>query len=325
MTVGKCNLTVFSAALLCFGSSFSSATNAASQSAWYSNAFARILRFVSADDANATSADNGGASQAYVSRIIKDDNTIVLKGDVPSDGDLKILQGVAAATSPRATLVDKSNANANVPDRDTWLAAMTFALRQLGKLDHGSAVLCNSAITIDGVLKAENDFASFQKKLKEEAPKGVTLQIGLKPHEAHPFIWTAQLQPGGVSLTGHVPNEQDQIISDYAQTIFTSYKINNNMSLAAGEPKEWLTAAKLSLDMLGLLYSGSVTLTDTVIRVDGIFSSPTMAESIRSYAARLPRGFKLETNVIEPVAGAASIRTEDVTFAVRATPASLNP
>ena len=56
---------------------------------------------------------------------------ITLKGDVPTDGDLKILQGVAAATSPGTAFTDKSRLNASVPDRDAWLAAMTYALRQL--------------------------------------------------------------------------------------------------------------------------------------------------------------------------------------------------
>ena len=82
------------------------------------------------------------------------------------------MQGVAAATSPGAAFTDKSRLNANVPDRDAWLAAMTFALRQLGKLERGVAQFRNSSIIIEGVTKSGDDFASVQKKLRDEAPKG---------------------------------------------------------------------------------------------------------------------------------------------------------
>ena len=117
---------------------------------------------------------------------------------VPSEGDLKILQGVAAATSPGAALVDKTKANANVPDRDSWLAAMTFALRQLAKLDTGTVFLSDASIAIDGVTKADDDFSAVQKKVKDEVPKGLALQISLRPAEVRPFIWLAQIQPNGV-------------------------------------------------------------------------------------------------------------------------------
>jgi hypothetical protein len=277
------------------------------------------------DDANATPASTPPAVQSYVSRVIKDEDTIVLRGETPSEADGKILQGVVADTSPSATFIDKSSTNARVPDHDTWLAAMTFALRQLGKLDHGSAVLCDFSITIDGVTKADNDFASFKRRLAEEAPKGIKLQIALKPHEAHPFVWTAQLRPEGVNLAGYVPDGQDQVLNDYAQSAFPNYKINNNMALAAGEPKGWIDAAKVSLDILGLLHSGSVTLSDTVIKVDGTFASPGMTEAIRRYMARLPRGFRVEMNVVEQVTGSAPSRPQDMSFVGGALPASLNP
>jgi hypothetical protein len=115
---------------------------------------------------------------------------------VPSEGDLKILQGVAAATSPGPALVDKTKAN--VPDRDSWLAAMTFALRQLAKLDTGTVFLSDASIAIDGVTKADDDFSAVQKKVKDEVPKGLALQISLRPAEVRPFIWLAQIQPNGV-------------------------------------------------------------------------------------------------------------------------------
>ncbi len=323
------DLTIFSSALLCFATLVTVPSEAAPQRPWYLDAFDRVLRVVVNNDvqADATAAPKEAAKQieqAYLSRLTKEEGTITLRGHVPSESDLKILQGVAAATSPGASVIDKSHVNANVPDRDTWLAAMTFALRQLGKLQSGTAVLRNTAIVIEGVTKADDDFAAVQKKLREEAPKGLALKVALKPHDVHPFVWLAQLQPGALNLSGHVPDQQDQVLCAHAQTLFQNLKINNSMEFAKGEPQDWLAATKLSLEMLSLLYSGNVAISDNVIRLDGIYSSPAMVELLKTYKNRLPNGFKLETNILEPVARAPA-RAEDVSMASHNSEASMNP
>ncbi len=328
MTLGQLNLTVFSAALFCFGSVGATPSNAMPQRPWYETAFARVLHLVSNDGDAAKVPQKVAevANQTYVSRITKDSSSITLRGDVPSESDLKILQGVAAATSPGATVNDKSRVNGNVPDHDGWLAAMTFALRQLSKLDNGSAVLRNTVIAIDGVTKAGDDFATVYKKLNEEKPKGLSVQVALKPHDVHPFVWLAQLQQGTVNLTGHVPDHEDQVLCSYAQSLFRNLKVNNRMEFANGEPRDWLAASKVALDMLSLLYAGNVAISDNVIKVDGIYMSPAMAGLFDLYSHRLPKGFVVEKNILEPVARAPAARAEDVSLAAaHNAAASLNP
>jgi hypothetical protein len=202
---------------------------------------------------------------------------------------------------------------------------MTFALRQLGKLQQGSVVLRNTQIVIDGVTKADDDFAAIQKKLRDEAPKGLNLQVALKPHDVHPFVWFAQLQPGVINLSGHVPDQQDQMLCSYAQAVFQNLKVNNVMEFAKGEPWDWLTATKVALDMLSLLYTGSAAVSDNVVRLDGIYSSPAMVDVLKSYSQKLPPGFKLETNILEPVARAPAARAEDVSLASHSVTSAMNP
>ncbi len=325
MTVGRRNLTVFSSALFCFGTICATPSQAVPQRPWYLAAFDNVLRVVQSTGQAALKDADKQLDQPYISRIAKDDGSITVKGDVPSESDLKILQGVVAATSPGATFVDKSRVNANVPDRDNWLAAMTFALRQLGKLEHGVAMLRNSSIAIEGVIKSGDDFAAVQKKLRDEAPKGVNLHAALKPHDVHPFVWLAQLQPGALNLSGHVPDQQDGILCNYAQNLFQNLKVNNSMEFAKGEPRDWLAATEVALDMLSLLYAGNAAISDNVIKLEGIYSSPAMVALLKSYSQRLPAGFRLETNIMEPVARAPAARVEDINLAAHTAPASLNP
>jgi OOP family OmpA-OmpF porin len=327
MTVGSFNLTVFSSALFCFGSLVANPSHAAPQRPWYLAAFDRVLRVVSSDgqDAQLKDVEKQLQQASYTSRIAKQESTITLTGDVPSESDVRILQGVAAATSPGAAVTDKSRLNPNISDRDSWLAAMTFALRQLGKLEHGSAVLRNSSIAIEGVTKAGDDFAVVQKKLRDEAPKGLNLQVALKPHDVHPFVWLAQLQPGVLTLSGHVPDQQDVVLCNHAQDLFRNLQVKNGMEFAKGEPRDWLSATKLALDMLALLYTGNAAVSDNVIKLEGIYSSPAMVDLLKSYSQRLPKGFRLETNILEPVARAPAARVEDVNLAAHNIPASMSP
>ncbi len=324
MALGILNLTVFSSAVLILEILVASPSMASPQRPWYLAALDRVLEAVS-DSASAKEVEKLG-EQSYTSRITKEDGTIIVKGLVPSENDVKLLQGVAAATSPGATVIDKSRINANVPDRDVWLAAMTFALRQLGRLEYGSALLQNTSITIDGVTKAEDDFAAVQKKLRDEAPKGIILQVSLKPHDARPFVWLAQLQPDALTLSGHVPDQQDKIVSAYAQSLFQNLNIKNNMKFAKGEPQNWLAATKLALEMLALLQTGNTAVTDNVIRLEGVYASPAMAELLDAYRKRLPRGFRLDTNILDSAGRAPTAKAEDVNFAAQRTaPASMSP
>jgi hypothetical protein len=329
MRVGRLNLTVFSSALFCLGTFFPAPSQALPQRPWYQAAIEGVLNLVRNDGDAALiqpKEADGKIEPVYSSRITKEDGAITLKGDVPSDSDLKILQGVAAATSPGAAFTDKSRLNANVPDRDAWLAAMTFALRQLGKLERGVAQFRNSSIIIEGVTKSGDDFASVQKKLRDEAPKGLSLQAAVKPHNVHPFVWTAQLQHGSLNLSGHVPSQQDRPLCDYAQNVFQNLRVNDGMELAEGEPREWFEAAKVALDMLALLYQGNASLSDNVVKLEGIYSSAADGPALlKSYSQKLPAGFRLDPHIVEPVARAPSAaRTEDVSLAQTA-PASLNP
>ncbi len=266
------------------------------------------------------------STKPYVSRIVKEDGTITLRGHVPSDEDKKTIQGVIAATFPGSNFVDKAKVNANVPNRDDWLAGMNFALRQLAKLESGTAHLRDNQVSFEGAAKTEQDFKLMQQKLREEVPNGVVLgEVALKPPSVSPFVWLAQMQAGSVSLSGHVPLELDQDVFVYAKSLFGSFHVTNSMALALGAPKDWVEAAKLSLNILTLLQQGTVIVTDTVITVDGVLATAHTADHVKALSERLPKGFKLETSVIEADMLPRSGSTEEVSVAAKRTVYTVSP
>lgn len=278
------------------------------------------VRKVNSQPGQIAGQDNGGSERReagekpYTSRLVKDGGSITLRGNVPSEDDKKTIQGVIAATFPTANFVDKAKIDKDVPSRDDWLAGMNFALRQLAKLERGTAHVRNNEVSFEGAAQTEQDFRRMQQRLREEVPNGVILgEVALKPPSVSPFVWLAQMQAGSVSLSGHVPLELDNHLFIYAKSLFGSFQVSNSMALAVGAPDDWLNAAKVSLNILSMLEQGTVIVTDRLITVDGVLGRSYTVENVRALREQLPKGFKLETSVL--AAAAETVRsgaTEEV-------------
>jgi hypothetical protein len=78
-------------------------------------------------------------------------------------------------------------------------------------------------------------------------------------------------------------NQTDQELLNYAQALFQNTKLDNTMTLAVGAPGDWLSAAKVSLEMLALLRTGSVTLNDRSIKLSGVYPNAGMEQLLSGY------------------------------------------
>ncbi|MGA8771252.1 MAG: hypothetical protein WB610_12885, partial [Rhodomicrobium sp.] len=65
-------------------------------------------------------------------------------------------------------------------------------------------------------------------------------------------------------------------------------------------------------EMLSLLFSGNVAISDNVIKLDGNYSSAAVVELLGAYSKRLPAGFRLEKNIS---VAKSPLPTEDVSLA----------
>ena len=67
----------------------------AAMDGWYSFAFAHLFRFANGAPALPAQRDEKAIEKNYLTRLFKDENSITLKGLVPSEADLKVIQGPA--------------------------------------------------------------------------------------------------------------------------------------------------------------------------------------------------------------------------------------
>ncbi len=62
--------------------------------------------------------------------------------------------------------------------------------------------------------------------------------VDIAPPRADPFVWSASLDEGAVTLAGFVPNDVVKSeLADEARTVLPGVTIIDNMNIASGEPK----------------------------------------------------------------------------------------
>lgn len=198
-------------------------------------------------------------------------NRIRVKGYVPSTSDRKTMLGIIKATMPELEIDDRMKLARGAPPRQQWLAAVTFALNQLGQLKSGTARLSDLEFLLLGEASSVASYKAVQFALASKLPPQVTLkQANVVPPEAKPFSWAVQYKGGKLTLTGHVPSEEVRVaILKQVTDTYTAVMVVDRMMLASGAPEGWSRAVHVALAQLVRLDEGEVVLRDTELAIQG--------------------------------------------------------
>ncbi len=230
-----------------------------------------------------------------VFRIHLDKNRIKLRGPAPNEEDKKIVLGMIEANFPGYSIQDKTKIDARYNTGEGWLSGVSFVLRQMALLRSGAGQISDHQVSITGVAETAEKYQEVEKTLSGELPTGLILQsAAIKPPEAD-YTWLAQLREGSVVMSGHVPDETAQkALTALAEFLFPEARFDNKTEIIAGAPNDWMQAAQVSLRALRLLQSGSVSIANQVLRVDGVPASEEAGEEIDFLTDLLPLGFIIE-------------------------------
>lgn len=230
-----------------------------------------------------------------VFRIQREGNKIKLRGPAPTAEDQKTVLGMVDASFPGYGLHDRTRVDARYNGGDGWLNAVSFALRKLAFLHNGGAHIYGNQVSLYGVAETAESYKTLQTALQSEPPEGLVLRdVSIRPPEAD-FIWLAQMQEGSVILHGHVgSHEAKAAISDLAQQLFPEAYVRDETQVTPNGPKDCLSAALISLQMLRQLQSGSVSVSDQLVQLDGVHGAKEAQEEIAMLRKNLPSGFVLE-------------------------------
>ncbi|WP_421760291.1 OmpA family protein [Devosia sp.] len=206
------------------------------------------------------------------------DGRITLSGGVPDasarDDILKIAGNTAA---------DKTRPLSGAPDRATWLAAVTFALKQAQDLDEGEVAVADLDVTLSGRAKSPEAYDDLLL-VTELAPPGVKMAFHeIQPALASPFEWHAVFDGKHLDLSGSVPNSD--VARDLAALVPAGISITNSLTPASGAPEEFADHAKVLLQNLLLLENGSATISDTKLSLEGAPADEMTAKAVQTALA----------------------------------------
>ena len=224
---------------------------------------------------------------------------IRLTGYVPSKTVRKTIVGVTKANFPGFEVADRTSIARGVPAMDTWLAGVSFALKQLSALKRGDVLLESLDLSVAG--EAE-DVAAYRavRLALSSPPKGIKLaNNAVKAPTVSPYTWIAKLEARRLALIGHYPSDsaKEQLLTA-ARASLAGAAIQDSLLPAEGAPQDWASAVTASVRALGRLESGSADLKDAALTISGVAGDPATAEAVRvALQAALPPSIKFTEQI----------------------------
>ncbi|MCB1526690.1 MAG: OmpA family protein [Hyphomicrobiaceae bacterium] len=119
-----------------------------------------------------------------------------------------------------------------------------------------------------------------------------------------PYVWSAGLRGNRLKLTGYVPGDTVRTtIVGMAKAAFPHQSIDDRLEPARGVPDEntWLGGIGFSMKQLAALGSGSVSLRDTGLTIEGQAGDLLAYKSVKgALKHEMPQGIRLAAEKIEP-------------------------
>jgi outer membrane protein OmpA-like peptidoglycan-associated protein len=249
----------------------------------------------------------------YVWTVKQSGNQLILTGYVPSDRVRSEITAAAKTSFPQGTLVDRMESGDGAPLG--FITAVAASLRELSRLEDGSADARDSMLTVSGM--AADDAAAdqirrairsgipqtfrFTDQIKvravaivppqpvvppsvvETKPSPAQMQAPLPPlpRTASPYVTTAEVDAGRVILTGFVPSPAARdLIDQAARARFTGRSIENRLDVAAGAPEGWQRCFESGLLGVARIGNGRVTITDRKLDVTGTADDDEVVDAV---------------------------------------------
>jgi hypothetical protein len=271
-------------------------------------AVAQALTPTAAEAATQGAAELKPRDLGYVWSATRSGSSLRLRGMVPSEEDRGTVLGVVKANFPDLAVEDRLRVVGGAPPKEQWLGAVSFGLKQLTLLRHGSVRLLNVSLRIDGEARGAPEYAEVKQSLSGPLPTGLSI-IGdnVRPPMADPFIFVASLGPDSLALMGSVPSDRSRKqLRDLSRQLFERSSLDDRLELASGAPKDWDAAVTAALKALSRLESGKISLSGLALTVEGVAPDKGTAAAVSSQLRQdLPALFSTSESISWKAADAA--------------------
>ncbi len=235
----------------------------------------------------------------YTISITRSDNSMKLRGSVPDETARKTILGLVKANFPGIKLSAKLQIDPNMAETERWLTGVGFALSQLKHVASGRTVLADTELSFEGRAAKPGGYEALMRGFREETPDNISVtQMRVQAPHVEPFVWRVGTEDGNVILRGHVPSERAKAqMTMLAHQLFPNAQVRDQTQVADGEPVGWWAAARLALQALDHLQTGSVTLAPSEIKLEGVAKSVAAQSAISALKDAWPSGFNFTASV----------------------------
>lgn len=228
------------------------------------------------------------------------DGAVTVSGFVHDDATRKAVVDAVGKALPGVAIKDDQKLARGAPAG--LVGAAGFAAEQLGKLAEGSVTYQDQAMSATGRAATLDSYTDVTRTVASALPAGYSLaSADIAPPNVSPYVWSAALATGGVTLTGLVPSEAARAeIVAAAKALVPTGSVTDSMKLAGGAPASYAASASYGLAQLARFSTGSVDLTDGALTVSGQAKTPADYTSALAALGALPAGATLAAGTVEP-------------------------
>ena len=242
----------------------------------------------------------------YVFSAQFDGRQLVLGGYVPSEKARATLLGTARSRFPTASVADRTNLAAGVPQE--WGAATAVILEQMARLNKGNAVLTGISLDFSGEAQDQDTAEATAKAVRRGLPsiyrsKENVTYVTARLKTVKPYVWGLDYDGSQAVVSGYVPSE------DARKTVLAQVKrrmpagnVVDAMDVGVGTPSEgdWLGAIGYAIDQVSLLKRGRAALSEYDLSITGDARDAGTYQAVIGALATPPAGFKIRQKDITP-------------------------
>jgi OmpA-OmpF porin, OOP family len=238
--------------------------------------------------------------EPYLWHATRRGDRVRLYGHIPNRATRQIIIGMTNAALPGLEVTDRMRTGRGVPPMDTWLAGVSFALKQLAALKKGEVRLDDLALTVSGEAENAAEYRAVSAVLKGGLPKGIALAgMQVAAPVVSPYMWSAQFAGGQLVLSGNVADDNAKAeLLAAAAVAPAGTGVVDRLETARGAPAEFAGAAAVLIRQIVKLQSGNAEMKDAAVTVGGVAADEADAQAVReALRTSMPAAFKLTDQI----------------------------
>ncbi len=264
----------------------------------------RVFAMLGAESGARTLTDATQAvtlAKPFVLKLERHGARVSISGNMPVSQEREKLRADLAA---RGFDVSDSASFANgAPSNFGDIAA--YAIKRLAELDPAETIVSDATLSVAGEARSSADYDKAIVALKS-APPGAAIKADVTPPRISPYVFSAKLGDGVVSLSGHVPSDDvRRKVVAMAATAGLGAAVSDATQLGGGAPAGYAAAVDFALRELGKFSQGKAVIADGKVSFEGQGRDNVQLATVEGDAkAHLPPGFELAR--LDVAAGAVS-------------------